>query len=460
MIGLGFPVSSCDVRRAVQESGRLYSCGSRRRRVYDLFRLQRPDCSADRGRLPLPSRHNASQSRRHCVGATIVKNVSVVGGSIAGLRAAETLRRAGFDGGVSLFGDEPLGPYQRPPLSKQYLSQATTPSAPVLDVSTDLDITVETGRHIDAVDFGSRQLVAADGWRKSFDGLVIATGARARRLKDIDRLSGVYSLRSLEDARQIRAELERRPEVVVVGAGFIGCEVASSCRLAGLSVTMVDPLGAPLQRVLGNWVGRFLAGLHSDHGTRLLLGVGVAGLEGDGHVSGVRLTDGQLIKADLVVEGLGVVPETRWLESSGLVLSNGVECDSRCRVLGVDGVVAAGDVARWKHPFFGDIRLEHWENAVLQGEAAALSLLHGNAAQPYAPVPFFWSDQYDTKLQLVGLPAEGDDFTLIDGTLARQKFLGAYGDVQCPSAVLAVNNPGAIHKYRNTVACARIARWS
>jgi len=386
-----------------------------------------------------------------------VKSIAVVGASIAGIRAAGALRRAGFDGRLSLLGDEPLGPYQRPPLSKEYLSQSSTPRTPALRVPADLEIDVETGRRIDSVDFRSRQLWSSDGWRMGFDGLVIATGARARRLKATEQRAGVHSLRTIADAQQIRAELDKRPQVVVVGAGFIGCEVAASCRKAGLQVTVIDPLALPLQRVLGTHIGRFLAELHSEHGARLLLGVGVAGLEGDHHVTGVRLTDGRIIPAEMVVEGLGVVPETTWLDRSGLRFDNGVECDSRCRVLGVNRVVAAGDVARWKHPFFGRIRLEHWENAVLQGEAAALSLLHGEAAEPYAPVPFFWSDQYDVKLQLVGLPAEGDDFTVIDGTLAQRKCLCTFGDPESPSAVLAVNNPAAIHKYRSRVLCAMAA---
>jgi len=386
-----------------------------------------------------------------------VKSIAVVGASIAGLRAAGALRRAGFDGRLSLLGDEPLGPYQRPPLSKQYLSQSDTPTTPALRVPADLDIDVQTGRRIDSVDFRSRQLLASDGWRMGFDGLVIATGARARRLKATEQRAGVHSLRTLADAQHIRAELGKQPQVVVVGAGFIGCEVAASCRTAGLQVTVIDPLPLPLQRVLGPHMGRFLAELHSEHGTKLLLGIGVVGLEGDRHVTGVRLTDGRFIAADMVVEGLGVIPETTWLERSGLRFVNGVDCDSRCRVLGLERVVAAGDVARWRHPFFGGIRLEHWENAVLQGEAAALSLLHGDAAEPYAPVPFFWSDQYDVKLQLVGLPAEGDDFTIIDGTLAERKCLGTFGDPESPSAVLAVNNPGAIHKYRGRVLCATAA---
>lgn len=387
----------------------------------------------------------------------MMNQVVIVGASIAGLRAAEALRREGYSGSLRLVGEERDGPYQRPPLSKNYLLGTSTEETLKLPLRADLDIELFRGYRIDSVDFGDKVLVSSDNRRMRFDGLVIATGATTRTLSNGRQLDGVYSLRTLTDAQAIRSLLLRQPKVVVVGAGFIGCEVAATCRQLGLNVTVVEPFAVPMERVLGSLVGGFLSEVHVDHGTKLLMGVKVQALEGTTHVTGVRLDTGLTIPADLVIEGLGARPATDWLKHSGLMVDNGVLCDERCRALGVDGVVAAGDVANWWHPHFGKIRFEHWENAVLQGEAAAHALLHGNAAKPYAPVPFFWSDQYDIKIQLVGIPAPDDLFSIIEGSMAERKFLGVYGRPARPNAALAVNMPGSIHHYRNRVACASAA---
>jgi NADPH-dependent 2,4-dienoyl-CoA reductase/sulfur reductase-like enzyme len=251
--------------------------------------------------------------------------------------------------------------------------------------------------------------------------------------------------------------------VVVVGGGFIGSEVASSCHSLGVDTTVIEALPVPLVRAIGEEMGRVCAGLHTDHGVKLRLGVGVDGLEGDGadgqsgRVVAVRLADGSRVPADVVLIGIGVAPTTDWLASSGLDLADGVRCDQWCRALSggrpIPWVVAAGDVARWSHPVYGaEIRVEHWTNAVEQGEAAARALLRGEEADPFAPVPYFWSDQYDTKIQFVGLAEPGDQVQVIEGTIEERRFVAAFGRAGRLVAVLAFNRPPRIMKYRALLA--------
>ena len=232
---------------------------------------------------------------------------------------------------------------------------------------------------------------------------MIATGASPRRLPGTPALAGIHVLRTLDDCLRLRGELERSPRVAVVGAGFIGAEVAATCRQRGLEVTLLETLPFPLGAAVPAAIGETLAAIHRDAGVTLRCGVRVAGFAGDARVEGVRLADGTLIPADVVVVGIGVAPETRWLEGSGLALGDGVLCDETLAT-GAPGVVAAGDVARWRNPLFGEsMRVEHWTNAVEQAGAAAERLLAGPAAgKPFAPVPFVWSDQYDRKIQIAG----------------------------------------------------------
>ena len=308
-----------------------------------------------------------------------VQTVVVVGASLAGLRATEALRRDGFDGRIVLMGAEPHLPYDRPPLSKQLLAGEWEAQELVLRRAPydELEIDLRLGVRATALDAATKVVTLDTGAREelAFDGALLATGATPRTLPDTPDLDGIFVLRTVDDALDLRARLDDHPRVVVVGAGFIGSEVAATCRGRGLQVTVLEALPAPLVRGLGAMLGMVCGELHRDHGVDLRLGVGVAAIEGDGRVERVRLDDGCAVDADVVVVGVGVVPVTDWLEGSGLTLDNGVVCDET--LLAAPGIVAAGDVARWPNPMFdGEVmRLEHWTNAAEQGVAAARRLL-------------------------------------------------------------------------------------
>jgi NADPH-dependent 2,4-dienoyl-CoA reductase/sulfur reductase-like enzyme len=269
-------------------------------------------------------------------------------------------------------------------------------------------------------------------------------------------LPGLFTLRTVDDCVAL-SELVGQPgcRVVVVGAGFIGSEVAATCHRRGASVTVLEALPVPLARVLGEEMGKVCAQVHVDQGVDLRCGVGVAAVEGSGRVERVVLSDGGRIDADAVVVGVGVAPATAWLDDSGLTLRDGVVCDDRCFAVGGDGrIVAAGDVARWHHPSIGaDIRVEHWTNAAEQGHHAAGNLLAGpEAAEPYAPVPFFWSDQYDVKIQYVGHSAPDDELAVVHGSPAEQKFVVIYGRGGRLTGALAFNHARALMAYRRLLA--------
>ena len=260
-------------------------------------------------------------------------------------------------------------------------------------------------------------------------------------------------LRTLDDALAIRAALDAAARVVVIGAGFIGSEVAATCRMRGLDVTLLEALPVPLARALGDEMGAACAELHRDNGVDLRVGVAPAGFDGDEQVERVRLSDGSAIDADVVVVGVGVAPETAWLEGSGLALGDGVLCDASC-FASAPGVVAAGDVARWHNPLFGvDMRVEHWTNAAEQGMAAARTLLAGPArAEPYAPVPYFWSDQYETKIQCVGHLQAGDEVRVVDGSIEDRRFVAVYGRAGRLVGALGFSRPKLVLAYRRLIA--------
>ncbi|MGI8754562.1 MAG: NAD(P)/FAD-dependent oxidoreductase [Acidimicrobiales bacterium] len=382
----------------------------------------------------------------------------VVGASLAGLRAAEALRAEGFVGHLTIVGDEPHRPYDRPPLSKQVLTGEWEPERAHLGGggAEDLDVAWETGVAATGLDLDQHQVSLADGRTLGYDGLVVATGARPRTLPGTERLEGVQALRTLEDAVALRTAVEAGVKrVVVVGAGFIGAEVAASCRQRAVEVTMVEPLPGPLARVLGPEVSAVIADLHRQHGVDLRTGVGVASVDGDGRAERVRLTDGAVVEADVVVVGIGVVPNTQWLEGCGLAIDDGVVCDETG--LAAPGVVAAGDVARWPNPRYdGELmRVEHWEHAVNMGMHAARRLLaeaRGEPGQAFAPVPWFWSDQYDRKIQLAGRIRPDDDLAVVAGSLAERRFCALYGRVGRVTGVLAMNMAGRVVKYRRALA--------
>jgi NADPH-dependent 2,4-dienoyl-CoA reductase/sulfur reductase-like enzyme len=383
-----------------------------------------------------------------------VRTVVVVGASLAGLRAVEALRREGFDGRVTLLGAEHHLPYDRPPLSKQFLAGEQQADDLALRKAPydDLDLDVRLGVRATGLDLAAREVELADGGTVGFDGLVLATGASPRTLPDQPDLDGVVVLRTLDDAADLRKRLAARPRVVVIGAGFIGSEVAATCRKLDLDVTVLEALSAPLVRGLGAELGAVCGELHRDHGVDLRLGVGVAGIEGGTRVERVRLADGTAVDADVVVVGVGVAPNTAWLDGSGLVLDNGVVCDET--LLAAPGVVAAGDVARWPNPRFGELmRLEHWTNAVEQGVAAAQRLLHGDGpdAPVYAPIPFVWSDQYDIKIQAVGHFRGDDEMHVVHGALSDRRFTAILGREDRLVGALGFSMPAKVMQYRRMI---------
>ncbi|MFH9943309.1 NAD(P)/FAD-dependent oxidoreductase [Streptomyces murinus] len=371
------------------------------------------------------------------------RRVVVVGASAAGLTAAETLRRAGYDGSLTLVGSEPHPPYDRPPLSKQVLTGAWEPERVQLRRPADLDalaLDLRLGVPAAALAPATRTVTLADGTSLTYDGLIIATGVRPRRLPECDT-PGVHVLRELGDALALRERLTAGGRLVVVGAGFLGAEVAAAARSLGATVTLVEPAPVPLAHAVGQQVGTHLAQVHRDHGVDLRTGTKVAGITtGAGRATGVLLSDGSTIPADDVLIAIGSEPNTDWLEGSGLRLADGVGCDRYSAA--APGIYAAGDVARWHNPLFGtDMRVEHRTNAAEQGMAAARNLLAPEQAKPFAPVPSFWSDQYDLRIQAFGHLRDHDEARVVDGDPADGSFLVAYRRGTALTGALAVGMP-------------------
>jgi 3-phenylpropionate/trans-cinnamate dioxygenase ferredoxin reductase component len=334
----------------------------------------------------------------------------IVGAGLAGAKAAETLRREGFDGGVVLVGAEDERPYERPPLSKEYLrgeSGRERIFAHDEGFYAEHDIDLRLRRTVVGLDTSSRELELDGGERLGYDRLLLTTGAEPRRLSIPGaELDGVMYLRSVGDSDVLRERLDRGGAVVVVGAGWIGSEVAASARQRGLAVTVIEPASVPLERVLGAEVGAIYRDIHADHGVRMLLGTGVEAFEGDTTVERVRTSDGRELECDFVVVGIGVQPRTALAGQAGLVLDNGILVDEHLRT-SADGVFAAGDVANAHHPFYGErIRVEHWANALNQGPAAARSMLGHTGG--YERFPYFFSDQYDVGMEYTGFASEWD----------------------------------------------------
>ncbi|MEU5029117.1 NAD(P)/FAD-dependent oxidoreductase [Streptomyces milbemycinicus] len=381
----------------------------------------------------------------------MLRNVVIVGASAAGLATAEALRNKGYDGSLTLVGDEPHLPYDRPPLSKQVLSGAWQPERVRLrddEAIGRLDADFQLGRRATGLDLVRRKVLLDGGDRLAYDALVIATGVTPRRLPG-DDLAGVHVLRTLDDALTLRSHLLARPKVVVVGAGFLGAEVAAVARTMGLEVTLVDPLPVPMRRQFGDRIGQFVGQLHSDHSVALRLGVGVARfLDSAGRVVAVELADGTKLDADLVVVAVGSTPATGWLADSGLPLGNGVECGARCQA--APGIYAAGDVASWHNPHFGvRMRVEHRLNATEQGMAVAAGIL--GEQRPFAPVPYFWSDQYDARIQAYGIFPDGADVTIVHGSPDDRSFVAAYGHEGKVVGVLGWNSHRELRKHRQLV---------
>ncbi|MFI0543264.1 NAD(P)/FAD-dependent oxidoreductase [Streptomyces sp. WSLK1-3] len=385
-----------------------------------------------------------------------MRTVAVVGASLAGLSAARSLRRQGFDGRLVVIGDELHRPYDRPPLSKEFLAGSLAESDLALEPD-DEDLRAEwlLGVRAVALDGPQRAVRLADGSEVRADGVVIATGAAARTLPGTDALAGVHTLRTLDDARALRDELALGGRLVVIGGGFIGAEVASTAYALGLDVTVVEAAPTPLAGPLGEAMGGIVSALHADHGVRLLCGVGVEGLRGGSRVEAVLLADGRSLPADIVVVGVGARPCVEWLAGSGLTLDDGVTCGADGRTA-LAGVVAVGDCASWYDPRAGlHRRVEHWTGARERPEAAVTALLAGGAVEPAVPrPPYFWSDQYGVKIQFAGHAAAADSVTIEEGARDEHNVLAVYRRSGHPVAVLGMNQPRLFTRWRKQLAAA------
>ena len=386
-----------------------------------------------------------------------MKRIAVVGGSLAGLSAARALRKEGYDGGLVLISDEAGPPYDRPPLSKTFLAgEATEAEIGLLRAGETFDADWRGGVSATALRPASRSVELSDGSELTVDGVVIATGARPRM--PWPALPGVQVLRTLDDARALRARLLPGARLVVVGAGFIGSEVAATARGLGVDVTVVEALPTPLSAVLGAELGAVIAGLHAAHGVRLLCGAGVGRLIGHQQVEGVELADGRVVPADVVVVGVGVQPNVEWLAGSGLQIANGVQCDAY-GLTSIPTVVAVGDCASWYEPELGAYhRLEHWTGARERAPIAVASLLSGGQRRVEGRPPYFWSDQYGMTLQLAGRTTGADSVTVEEGALADHDFLAVYRQAGEPIGVLALGHGRSFLRWRKELAARRGAQ--
>lgn len=382
----------------------------------------------------------------------------VVGGSLAGLRSVESARRQGYTGPLTLVGAEEHLPYDRPPLSKGHLEVTGERPLPKYFrsesfLTDELDVDVRLGVAATALDTDAR-VVTVGGERLRYSSLIIATGAHPRTLDGGEDVGGVHTLRTVDDAENIRQALEGGARTVVIGAGFIGSEVASSARKRGGEVAVVEAMPVPMARSVGEVIGRACAKLHRDNGTDLRCGVKVTGLEqSHGRVSGVKLDDGSLVDADLVVVGVGVSPATGWLAGSGVTLHHrdgGVVCDETLWA-GTPGVYCAGDVAHWPNPLFDGemMRLEHWTNAAEQGVLAAKNAVGIDPPASLAAVPYFWSDLYGSRVQFVGVPQAEEVRTVNDD---GRSLLALYRRGSRLTGLAAINRPTEVMKFRRLIA--------
>ncbi len=376
------------------------------------------------------------------------RHIAVVGSSLGGLRTVEALRRLGNDARITLIGDETALPYDRPPLSKEILlgkaeadSVALTSGA-ALD---DLGVEVLLGTRATGLDLDARTLQLSGDTQAdlAFDDLVVATGASARCPAALAGLDGVQVLRTLEDAVILRRAFDAAPRVVVLGGGFIGSEVASAGRALGLDVTVIDVAPVLMQRGLGDVVGARLTEVARDAGVALRLGTTIDQVLGQGRVESVLLDDGTTLPADLLVLGLGAVPNTDWLAGSGLTVADGVVCDQYLSA--APGVYAVGDIARWQHPHYGrSLRFEHWTTAGEHADAVAATLT-GTPTVSDA-VPYVWSDQFDQKIQIAGVPDQSDEVRFLVDEPGKFVAIAGSGDEQ--HAAFALNAPGALVRQR------------
>lgn len=380
-----------------------------------------------------------------------MRTIAVVGASLAGWRAAQELREQGFDGRLVIIGAEQHPPYDRPPLSKGFLANRFDADDISLATETErADLHAEwlLGRRAVRLSTRHRALTLDDSTRIHIDGAVVATGSEVRNLPGVSELPGVHHLRTLDDAYALRAQVSPGCRVVVVGAGLAGTEIASTCRDLGARVTVVEERHVPLSQTLGVELGAVCASLHGDHGVRTRCGSAAARITGNSRVTGVELTDGRVVPADLVVVSIGVRPTTAWLRGSGVALRDGVLCDSGC-VSKVPNIVAAGDVARYAIPDRGRTRrLGYWANAIAQPRIAAENLLAGRTVKHYRPTPYFESEQYGVRLQFAGEARPQDRIRITHGSVDNRKFTATYHRAGRMVAVLAMNSSKLFTQYR------------
>ncbi|MGZ4241787.1 MAG: NAD(P)/FAD-dependent oxidoreductase [Actinomycetota bacterium] len=355
-------------------------------------------------------------------------SIAIVGANLAGGRAAETLRAEGFDGRIALIGEEPHRPYERPPLSKEFLRGEQPLDKAFLRAEewyADNEVELLLGVRAERIDLGDRAVELAGGNRVSYDKLLLCTGGRPRMLPIPGAtLPGIATFRTMGDARALSDVLKPGAHVVVVGAGFIGSEIAASARTLGCEVDLFEAEAVPLVRALGEQIGRIHGEIHRENGVRLHTAIRVEGFEGDDRVRRVNTSEGPF-EADVVVVGVGIAPNVELAQDAGLEVKNGIVVDELCRTSAPD-VFAAGDIANHPNPYMGErIRVEHWQNAQNQGAAAARAMLGGT--EPFAEVPWFWSDQYDLNLQMAGHPLRWDEL-VFRGDVDARKFSAFYLD--------------------------------
>ncbi|MDI3409465.1 NAD(P)/FAD-dependent oxidoreductase [Streptomyces cavernicola] len=394
-----------------------------------------------------------------------MNTVAVIGGSLAGLSAARSLRGQGYEGRLVVVGEEIHRPYDRPPLSKEFLKGTLPEEDLYLEAEDDeLDAEWLLGTKATGLDLRDRSIRLSDGRDLAVDGVVVATGAAARHLPGGWGMTGVHVVRTLDDARALQDDLARGGRLVVVGGGFVGAEVASTARELGLDVTFVVSGPAPLSGALGPAMAATLAPLHADHGVRVLSGTGVQGVTGTpasvgvpARVQAVQLADGRSIPADIVVVGIGASPHTDWLLGSGVELDDGVRCWSD-GTTNIPEVVAVGDCAAWYEPALGrHRRVEHWTGANERPATAVAALLSGGTAQlPPPKPPYFWSEQYGVRIQFAGHAARADSVTIEDGSEEDRSFVAVYRSAGQPVAVLGVNRAKLFTRWRKQLAAAAV----
>jgi len=391
--------------------------------------------------------------------------IVIVGASLAGVRAAEALRGQGFDGSLTLIGDEPYEPYDRPPLSKAVLLGIMPPDHAALPFRPDLDAQWRLGVRATSLDLENNRVVLSDGDAVEFDKVLIATGVRARPWSNSSEaaLDGVFTIRTCDDSRRLNERLSAGPRhVLVIGAGFTGSEIASVCRERGLSVTVTERGPAPLVGALGGVVAAVAADMQRDHGVDLRTGVTVTGLDGDGNgqLCRAHLSDGTTLDADVAIVAQGSIRNTDWLFGSGLAAGpRGVTCDAGCRAFDINGIVTdnvfvAGDVARQPHPLYDYqlLALEHWGNAVGQAEVAAHNMIHdGLRRRPHLEIPAFWSSQFGVNIKSVGIPTYSDQVVITQGSVADRRFVAAYGFRGRVTAAVAFNQGKWLDFYRGLI---------